>query len=792
MSTELFDERFRLRRRGFPRLRPKDGPFGFAGGVGWLAPGLLWIDGWLSIDPVAELAVGFSIGGHRLRRSARCFVAPPFAVAGGGLAARRWVLVVPVGSGFETASRLHGVALDTPWGELQWLGACDRLIKADVVEHLREPKMPAHQIASLRSFLESAVLEAGGDADDVTFRRNLSALRETVEPEPPALGAAPAAEVECRTIATLGSPPARPQVSVIVTLLEAPDLLEHHFAQLRRSRGDLATETIFVVGPGNASLDLHRRAEVLADLYDLPGRVVELGEQVRWATAAGVGARQAHGDVLAFYQEHTFTFETAALASLVRPLFDDPAIGITAPVVSHFDGTVRSRGFRIAGDGSGTDVVEALRPLAADEPEPRTIDACSSECFAVRRDLFASLGGFSGSFAHHDFETIDLCLRAAAAGAGVHAVATQATRLIEHAAQAPLTLDRPAARFDRETLRRRHVASRPAPSAAEGAGPGRPSVTVVIPTLEPGRELAEVLDRIEGQEGVDLVQVLVIDSSSRDGTRSLLRRRGTEHRVIARREFNHGLTRNLGVEHARGDVVAFLSQDALPEPGWLAELVEPFADPGVAGAYSRQVPRTQASPFSLDRLANWPATAARSRRQVLPSIRLIEAMSLGQRLEMICFDNVASAVRRSVALEIPFRDLPFGEDRDWAYRAMAAGYAVEYRCASRVLHSHDRSSWADLKRTVVDHRLIQEMLGSDDAVSDVGVRDLLPVLQREVYRLLDIASRSPGRWRRLRFRAQVPGRAAVGVLGAHLGARVARLGAAGSRKWSWLGRLLTG
>lgn len=47
--------------------------------------------------------------------------------------------------------------------------------------------------------------------------------------------------------------------------------------------------------------------------------------------------------------------------------------------------------------------------------------------------------------------------------------------------------------------------------------------------------------------------------------------------------------RNLGISHAAGDIVAFIDDDAVPEPSWLTQLVAPAARPHVAamGGYVR-------------------------------------------------------------------------------------------------------------------------------------------------------------------------------------------------------------
>ena len=49
--------------------------------------------------------------------------------------------------------------------------------------------------------------------------------------------------------------------------------------------------------------------------------------------------------------------------------------------------------------------------------------------------------------------------------------------------------------------------------------------------------------------------------------------------------------RNTGIETSRGEVVTFLDDDACPEPGWLAALLAPYADPLVMGVGGGIQPR---------------------------------------------------------------------------------------------------------------------------------------------------------------------------------------------------------
>ncbi len=54
--------------------------------------------------------------------------------------------------------------------------------------------------------------------------------------------------------------------------------------------------------------------------------------------------------------------------------------------------------------------------------------------------------------------------------------------------------------------------------------------------------------------------------------------------VIPFEQPNIAIARNIGIEAARGAFIAFCDDDALPDPGWLQKLMQPFDDPQVGGA----------------------------------------------------------------------------------------------------------------------------------------------------------------------------------------------------------------
>src|SRR3954452_25015025 len=122
-------------------------------------------------------------------------------------------------------------------------------------------------------------------------------------------------------------------------------------------------------------------------------------------------------------------------------------------------------------------------------------------------------------------------------------------------------------------------------------------VSVAIPVYNGARYLDEVLSAVRAQRVDREVELLIVDSGSTDGSLEIAERHGASIHRIPKAEFSHGGTRNLAMELASGEHVAFITQDATPaHDGWLAALLEGFEQAGdVALVFGPHEPRPDAS-----------------------------------------------------------------------------------------------------------------------------------------------------------------------------------------------------
>ncbi|MFA5860813.1 MAG: glycosyltransferase, partial [Candidatus Thermoplasmatota archaeon] len=105
----------------------------------------------------------------------------------------------------------------------------------------------------------------------------------------------------------------------------------------------------------------------------------------------------------------------------------------------------------------------------------------------------------------------------------------------------------------------------------------RPDVSVVIPCLNERATLDACLDALEGQEFPwGRAEVIIVDGGSSDGSRQIAQARGVK--LLSDCARGPSRARNIGIQAARADIVAFTDADCAPSPDWLARLRDVFSE----------------------------------------------------------------------------------------------------------------------------------------------------------------------------------------------------------------------
>jgi len=226
-----------------------------------------------------------------------------------------------------------------------------------------------------------------------------------------------------------------------------------------------------------------------------------------------------------------------------------------------------------------------------------------------------------------------------------------------------------------------------------------PSATVAICTHGRPDDLhhsLEALTRLpdDGQE------LLVVDNRpSTEETRTLVGRYAGVRYV---REDRLGLdvARNRAMREARNDVVAFLDDDAVPDPGWLRALLPSFGDPLVLCVTGLTMPlelETEAQEW-FERYSGF-GRGFKQRTFEWGNTNPLRAGIVGAGANM--------ALRRTVMEQVGLFDEALdggtptlsGGDTEMFSRILASGYRIVYAPAALNWHRH-RRTWDELRRVL--------------------------------------------------------------------------------------------
>ena len=217
------------------------------------------------------------------------------------------------------------------------------------------------------------------------------------------------------------------------------------------------------------------------------------------------------------------------------------------------------------------------------------------------------------------------------------------------------------------------------------------SISVLIPTWKAASHLPQLIAQLQRQS-LPPAEIIVIDSSSPDGSADIARERGCTVLVIPQAEFNHGGTRQQAAELATGDVLVFMTQDTLPvDEHFLANLVQPILDGEVVAAFARQIARADSSPpEQFARAFNYPAESYRKTNADLPRMGV----------KTYFFSDAASAVQRTAFWAMGgYPDwVIVNEDMVLCAKLLQAGHTIAYQAEAQVYHAHEHTLMQTFRR----------------------------------------------------------------------------------------------
>ncbi|MDP4285494.1 MAG: glycosyltransferase family 2 protein [Bacteroidota bacterium] len=214
-------------------------------------------------------------------------------------------------------------------------------------------------------------------------------------------------------------------------------------------------------------------------------------------------------------------------------------------------------------------------------------------------------------------------------------------------------------------------------------------VSVIIPVKNGAATLARCLQSITSQSIAAEIEIIILDSMSTDESREIALQYGAIIIDIPGNSFNHGLTRNLGVKYATGDLIYLTVQDAsIAEVEMLGKMATHFDDKEVMGVVGHQaVPHEKdKNPLLWFKRFSKPEITIRQ----VQNATEFEKLPVAAQQKLVAWDNVVAMYRKTALLQQPFVATEFAEDWIWSEQALRRGWKLIHDANIVAWHYHHR------------------------------------------------------------------------------------------------------
>lgn len=220
-------------------------------------------------------------------------------------------------------------------------------------------------------------------------------------------------------------------------------------------------------------------------------------------------------------------------------------------------------------------------------------------------------------------------------------------------------------------------------------------VDVIIPVYKPTKKLNKLLNVIAEQTyRVNHIFLLhTEDGVDLSWTKEVCSEISITEILIEKKNFDHGATRDLGIQQSDADVIILMTQDAVPANNDLfSNLVNALQkEPQIAVAYARQIAdKTCGEIEKYTRTFNYPPKSVVKSKANVPRLGI----------KAYFCSNVCAAYKKTIYQKLGGfeKKIIFNEDMVFAANAIENGYKIAYEAEAKVVHAHDYAAWQLLQR----------------------------------------------------------------------------------------------